>query len=190
MTAIILKSASPRRKSFLQYLGFSFQIVPAHIDETPMNDEKPLDYLQRMTRAKLEKEKARPDILYISSDTIVVYQEEILLKPESKTDALKTLQKLNNSRHFVYTGLGLLINNQEIYDFAESEIYMKDWQQADRIQYVEQYQPYDKAGSYGIQDKQGPVKSIQGSYSNVVGFPLSKFYQYSPIWQPFLVVST
>ena len=183
---LILKSASPRRKDFLQSLGLEFQIVAANVDETSIPGESPLDYLKRVTLAKLERDFCKQNYLYIAADTIVVHAGDMLMKPKDEQDAYKMLHSLSNSRHSVYSGLALFYHGELHYNYDETQVITKSWTKQDIHTYIREYEPYDKAGSYGVQDKGGPVKELYGSYSNVVGFPLRKFYLYSELWRQYL----
>ena len=110
----------------------------------------------------------------------MVIGEEILGKPTSKKIATKMLEELSGKTHQVYTGVCLKCEKNKInHTFAEfTSVTFHDLNQEDILHYVENYPPYDKAGSYGIQDWSAVfVKEIKGCYDNVVGFPLSRFYQ-------------
>ncbi|MCB1141274.1 MAG: septum formation protein Maf [Leptospiraceae bacterium] len=181
-SGLVLKSASPRRKQILQNLGFSFSVRPANVDESQKNTEQPLDYLRRITLLKLEEENAK-NTLYISSDTIVVLDDSILHKPETPEKNLDLLLRLSGKKHSVYSGLALRKEETEVFLYEETEIILKDLQKSEWEKYILEEKPYDKAGGYGIQDRFSPVLTFSGSYSNVVGFPLRRFFECFDLWR-------
>lgn len=177
----VLKSASPRRKQILSDLGFNLLIQPEHIDETQLERETPIQYLERMVHSKLGY-IFQPNNVYLAADTIVVYENQILHKPMDDKDAFRILKILSGKNHFVYSGAAILHNNGTDFFFEETSIQFLDWNDFDIMDYIERAQPFDKAGSYGIQDKNGPVKNWTGSYTNVMGFPLRGFLARHELW--------
>jgi septum formation protein len=186
---LILKSASPRRKQILSHLGLEFQVDPSSIDETRHEGERPLEYLRRVTIAKLNSPSISDTNIYVSSDTIVVRGEKMYPKPENPELALDILRELNGKKHSVFSGLGIFHKGEVIFEFDETEIEFWEWTETEIQNYIRKYRPFDKAGGYGIQDEEGPVKKYTGSYSNVMGFPLRKFFLYKEIWLPFWKLS-
>lgn len=182
----VLKSASPRRIQLLQELGLKFEIQPSNINESLQKNENYMEYLKRITLDKLEVSKAKPQNVYVSADTIVVNGNTVLTKPTNEEDAISTLKILSGKNHFVYSGIAFYKSGEIIFDFDKTEVLMKNWKLKEITNYVEKYRPLDKAGSYGIQDIHSPVQSIKGSFQNVVGFPLKKFYIYNHLWKDFL----
>ncbi|MCE9500572.1 MAG: Maf family protein [Leptospira sp.] len=183
--SLILKSASPRRAQMLKDLGLIFEIHPAKITEHLIPDESYSDYLKRITLAKIEIADEPDDCAYISSDTIVVLANKIYFKPTDKMDAINIIMDLSGKTHEVYSGLGLYINGDVFYEFDRTFVTFKNWNEAQAQNYIDKFRPFDKAGSYGIQDFEGPVADFKGSYSNVLGFPLQKFFKYIPIIETF-----
>lgn len=180
----ILKSASPRRIQILSDLGFQFLVEPANIDEAQINKEPPLVYLERMVHSKLGA-NGNHNHLYLAADTIVVFQNEILHKPIDLEDAIRILQTLSGNKHSVFSGAGLKTNSTFDFFYEETIIEFKDWKEEEIRNYILRCQPFDKAGSYGIQDTDGPVQFREGSYTNVMGFPLRSFLSRSSVWLPF-----
>lgn len=197
---VLLCSASPRRKQILENLGLRCYVLPSSIEEREKENEKPLDYLYRICKDKLEHSlkkwyaftKNHPacqlesgSIMAISGDTIVVKDEKILQKPVHEKEAILMLKSLVGTYHFVYSGLYLIYykdnNPIEKWDYDTTEVWFSSWNQEEISSYVYKFNPLDKAGSYGIQDSLNPVEKFIGSYSNVVGFPLRKFLPYLPI---------
>lgn len=185
---IILKSSSPRRKQILTDLGLIFAISPSKINEIPKKDEFYLEFLQRITYEKLEVEKTSNGILYITSDTIVIFKNEILQKPIDFENAVKILSRLSGQENLVLSSVGLYKDGQFFYDYEETRVQFKEWNLNEIKQYIHSHNVMDKAGAYAIQDKKGPVKNFVGSYSNVVGFPLKKFLQFNDLWKEYLEI--
>ncbi len=183
---IVLRSSSPRRKAFLENLGLRFEISPLSISEEINHSETYLDYLRRITLAKLGNLENNSNDLYIASDTIVVFSQKIFPKPETTEKNLEYLQELNGKTHSVLTGIAMKLGHQSIYEFEETLVTFHTWEEIDRKSYIRKYKPLDKAGGYGIQDEKGPVKEITGSYWNVVGFPARTFYSHHKLWSRFM----
>lgn len=179
---LVLKSKSPRRKFLLEGLGLNFYIQPSDVDEDIIANESPLDYLKRVTIDKLEINSVQSQNVYISSDTIVVFQNQLLFKPISLEDAKRILQILNGNVHSVYSGLAIFKNGEVFYDYDETIVRFHSWTNSQIEEYILSAKPFDKAGSYGIQDKNSPVANYEGSFSNVLGFPIRVFYQFHPLW--------
>tara|TARA_Y100001970_G_C13969838_1_gene717587 strand:+ start:66 stop:650 length:585 start_codon:yes stop_codon:yes gene_type:complete len=178
----ILASTSPRRQQLLKKLQLTFDILPPNVDESSIfSDGNPENFCIKLAKLKASDiSQHYPNELVIGADTIVVIGEEILGKPTSKKIAIKMLEKLSGNIHQVYTGVCLKSENNKIdHTFAEiTSVRFHNLNQQDILHYIEKYQPYDKAGSYGIQDWSTTfIKEIKGCYDNVVGFPLSRFYQ-------------
>ncbi|RKY55751.1 MAG: septum formation inhibitor Maf [Candidatus Neomarinimicrobiota bacterium] len=176
---VILASASPRRKELLEKLGLTFKTVPAHIDESMYPNEKPLDHVRRLAeekgRAIAEK---YPEQIVISADTIVVYHGKILGKPDNKADAFKMLRLLSGNTHEVMTAFSILCSSKKILVSEDelTEVRFRDLSDDEILEYIEGGSPLDKAGAYGIQDVEAYlVDSINGSYHNVIGFPVTHF---------------
>lgn len=180
----ILKSASPRRIQILTDLGFQFQVDPTNIDETQNPEEDPFDYLERMVHSKLG-EPADKNSLYLAADTIVVFQNEILHKPLDLEDSIRILKTLSGNKHSVFSGAALRTNSITDFFYEETVIEFRHWTEEEIRDYILRCKPFDKAGSYGIQDQGGPVAFREGSYTNVMGFPLRSFLSRSSVWLPF-----
>ncbi|TGM47048.1 septum formation protein Maf [Leptospira biflexa] len=177
----VLKSASPRRKHILSDLGFDLKIDPEHIDESQKELESPLEYLERMVHSKLGN-LFEPNNVYLAADTIVVYQNQILHKPIDTKDAFRILKILSGKNHSVFSGAALRHPNGTEYFYEETTIGFQNWNDFEINEYIKRSKPFDKAGSYGIQDKDGPVLQWTGSYTNVMGFPLRSFLSRHELW--------
>ena len=178
---MILASSSPRRKELLQRLNYPFDIILPDVDESILalgsNPEKYCITLAEMKTKNISQKY--PHALVIGADTIVVLGGQILNKPDDRVQAENMLSMLSGQTHQVYTGVCLKRMENNIHH-TFSEITMVTFRTLDKqdiLHYIVSCPPYDKAGSYGIQDWSAVyVKNIQGCYDNVVGFPLSRFY--------------
>ncbi|MGI2067009.1 Maf family protein [Shewanella sp. MF08487] len=186
---LVLASTSPRRKELLAQIGFgrldfSFTQVAPDIDETPRLRETPTDYVQRLAAEKayaglaLCADISQPVVL--GSDTIVVFENQILGKPADAADAKRMLSELSGQIHTVMTAVALVYYKDEpsltaktLVRLVQTQVRFCTLSKADIEAYVASTEPMDKAGSYGIQGLGGCfVAAINGSYSGVVGLPL------------------
>ncbi len=176
---ILLASQSPRRIEMLRSIGLSFEIVPADVDETPETFSDPADFAEQNAREKAQWVWERHDAdLVIAADTIVVKNEEIFGKPVDRGDAFRMLNALSDTTHQVVSGVCLQTANEEIVDHEITEVSFYPLSNEEISAYIDTGEIWDKAGAYAIQGFAGVfVKSIYGSYPNVMGFPLAKFYQ-------------
>jgi len=178
---IVLASASPRRKQILSLAGIDFTVHPSNYHEPGDENVTPEVLVRNHAKLKaLDISGHYPNAWIIGADTIVVKDGYILEKPADRDDAINMLKILSNATHQVFTGYcilnshnGKLITNVEVTDVTFHPL------TSDIIEmYVDDYSPYDKAGSYGIQDFSAVfVKSIHGCFYNVVGFPIAHFTQ-------------
>ena len=178
----ILASSSPRRQDLLQRLQTPFDIILPNVDESKIvSTGNPETYCTALAKLKANDiSQHYPDELVIGADTIVVLGEEIMGKPDDKDAAEYMLKALSGVTHQVYTGVCLKWVKKNIHHiFAEiTTVTFRDLNEKDITHYIENFLPYDKAGAYGIQDWSAIfVKEIKGCYDNVVGFPISRFYQ-------------
>ncbi len=178
----ILASSSPRRRELLLRLQTPFDIILPDVDESIIPpDGSPETYCTALAELKANDiSQHYPNNLVIGSDTIVVLDDQIMGKPEDKAMAQKMLESLSGRTHHVYTGVCLKWAERNIHHlFAEiTMVTFRELSEADINHYIESCPPYDKAGSYGIQDWSAVfVKEIKGCYDNVVGFPISRFYE-------------
>lgn len=179
---IILASGSPRRQQFFRDLDIDFEIRLKEIEEIfPPNliEEDITDYLAVLKSDAFEGELNKNDIL-ITSDTIVWHQNKALGKPKDYDDAFQMLQSLSNATHKVITSVCFkTLHKTEV--LSETTKVTFHLLSDDEIHYyLKEYKPFDKAGSYGIQEWIGyiGVAKIEGSYPNVMGMPMDKVYQY------------
>ena len=176
----ILGSNSPRRKEILKEIGLDFSVYPSNIDEN-FNKEIELEDIPVFLaekKANALKNKLKENDILITADTIVIYNNELLSKPENTYQAQEMLEKLSGKSHKVMTGVCLLSNNNKSIFSSKTIVTFNDLDKFEIEFYINKYKPFDKAGSYGIQEWVGliGVKKIEGSYTNVVGLPASMVY--------------
>lgn len=179
MTQLYLASGSPRRKELLAQTGVIFERIAAPIDETPLANENPRDYVIRMAVEKAESGWRHLQDMglalkpVLASDTSVVLGDEILGKPLDAADATAMLQKLSGSTHEVMTSLALRTENGVETMLNISRVTFATLSAAQIAAYVASGEPMDKAGAYGIQGVGGLfVAHLDGSYTGVMGLPL------------------
>jgi septum formation protein len=191
MNEFILASQSPRRKQLLAWADIEFDVIVSEAEEDfPADmDVQEVPVFIAKKKAIAVQERINQDFpthqgkWIIAADTIVVLENEIIGKPIDRADAIKILQKLSGKTHRVITGV-YLINKAESRFFSETTLVHFHPLTLSQIEYyVDQYQPFDKAGAYGIQDWIGVVgiQGIEGDFYNVMGLPVSKLLSYLPI---------
>ena len=169
---VILASASPRRRELLSLLLEEFDCCSADIDETPVSDELPEDYVLRMAVEKASAVKNERGVV-IGSDTVVVLSGNILQKPVSVEDARGMLSALSGQTHQVMTAVAIMIDAELMTIISTTEVTFSTLEMPLIEAYLATDEPWDKAGAYGIQGIAGSfVRRIDGSYSSVVGLPL------------------
>jgi septum formation protein len=178
---IILASKSPRRQDLLKGLGFDFEIKTKEVKEvypSHLKKEHVALFLSELKSAAFDNE-VKSDEIVITSDTIVCLNNEILGKPKDTDDAKKMLGKLSGKRHEVITAVTLLSSEKKVSFYVTTAVYFKEITPVEIEYYVKEYNPLDKAGSYGIQEWIGYVgiEKIEGSYFNVMGFPVHRLYE-------------
>jgi septum formation protein len=178
---LVLASASPRRRELLDQLGATYICDPAHIDESQHPGEAPAAYVQRMAQDKARVVAARHDIppcVVLAADTSVVVEGSVLGKPRDRDEALAMLRRLSGRQHTVLTALCVCGARGEHGQLVATHVEFAALDDATCDAYLATDEPWDKAGGYGIQGVAGAfVRSIQGSYSNVVGLPLYETWQ-------------
>ncbi len=174
----ILASASPRRKELLAELIDEFEIIPSLADENLEGDYTPMELVKALAELKAREVALRPENAekwVIGSDTVVAFGGEVLGKPKDEADAFRMLKMLSGKAHAVYTGVCIACNQAGGYRTdvraAKTDVYFEELSDEWIWQYIRGGSPMDKAGAYGIQDG-GLVNRIEGSYTNVVGFPV------------------
>ena len=179
--SIILASGSPRRQQFLKDLNLEFKIITKDIEEIYpkyLHGSEITNYLSELKAAAFDGELNSDDLL-ITADTIVRFQGKVLGKPKDIKDAKKMLSELSGQAHEVISSVSLTSSKKQKTFSDTTLVYFKDLSEEEIDYYIENYKPFDKAGSYGIQEWLGfiAVEKLVGSYFNVMGFPVHKFYK-------------
>lgn len=179
---IILASGSPRRQQFLKELGLTFEIRLMDVEEVypqTLEAHEITDFLAELKAAALEETLTENDIL-ITSDTIVWHNNRALGKPAGYDDAFAMLRELAGNTHQVITSV-CFKNNGSTNTFHDvTRVTFNSLTDGEIKYYLDNYRPFDKAGSYGIQEWIGlvAIAKIEGSYANVVGMPVDKVYRH------------
>jgi septum formation protein len=179
---LILASASPRREQLLNQIGLVFSVVPSKVIEDFSLALPPEAFTEHWAREKAKYvAEDNPDTMVVGADTIVVLNGKILGKPKNELDSFSMLQSLSGHTHEVITGMSFLKVDSGI-DFTFNQrtyVSFKTLSDSDIRYYIDNYNPFDKAGSYGIQDWFSiHIRQIKGCYFNVMGLPLSSFYSH------------
>ena len=180
---MILASTSPRRKKLMQEeISSCFDVIVPNIDES-------LSFKKYKCVRSIVKDIAKrkclavanmhPDELVIAADTVVVINKTIIGKPKDEKDAYRVLKMLSNHKHYVYTGYAIHQGNKFVTNVTKSTVYFNNLSDELIYDYIASGSPMDKAGAYGYQDNKdfALVKKIDGSISNVIGFPLEDIKQ-------------
>lgn len=179
---IILASKSPRRKQLLESIGIAFQIKLKEVDEIyPDNltkEEIPV-FLAKL-KSKPFLDELKPNDLLITADTIVWFNNHVLGKPKDKEEATQMLQMLSGQEHQVISGVCLTSPYKQESFFSISFVRFKEFTKQEIDFYISKFEPFDKAGAYGIQEWIGSVgiTHIEGSFYNVMGLPIQKLYEH------------
>ena len=171
---LLLASASPRRVELLkQSKIIPDKIIPADIDETPLKNELPGPHALRLAIAKAEKLKSETHFV-LAADTVVACGRRILPKAETKEDVALCLNLLSGRRHKVFGGIALITpEGKTIFRLVTTNVQFKNLSKEERGDYIESGEGIGKAGGYAIQGlAAGYIKSINGSYSNIVGLSI------------------
>ena len=174
----ILASASPRRKELLAELIDNFDIIPSLADENLEGNFTPESLVKALAELKAKEVALRPENagkMIIGSDTVVAFDGKVLGKPKDEADAFRMLKMLSGKAHAVYTDVCFACQGENGYladvRAAKTDVYFENLTDEWIAEYIRGGSPMDKAGAYGIQDG-GLVQRIEGSYTNVVGFPI------------------
>ncbi len=179
---IILASGSPRRQQFFRDLGLEFEIRLKDVAEIYPGELKAheiTDFLADLKASAFDGELLENEIL-VTSDTIVWHNGKALGKPLDYHDAFSMVKELSGKTHEVITSVCFKTSSKSEVFHEVSRVTFNDLDDDDIKYYLENFEPYDKAGSYGIQDWIGliAVSKIEGSYANVMGMPVDKVYQF------------
>ncbi len=175
---LILASASPRRAELLSAAGIQFSVRPVEVDERLLASEPPRDYVLRVAREKAQACAAPPDAVVLAADTVVVVDGQILGKPLDVADAARMLRLLSGRVHLVLTGVALRRGAREESAVETTAVTFDDLSEDDIAWYTATGEPADKAGAYAVQGLASRfVVRVDGSYTNVVGLPVSRVCQ-------------
>ena len=171
---IILASASPRRKELLDQIKVTYKVYPVDLDETPLPNESPLNFVQRLAAEKSAacRNQLKTEIPVLAADTAVILGCIIMGKPKNQADALAMLTQLSGKTHQVFSAISLR-GREHGQAVSITEVTFRRLTEREILDYWRSGEPVDKAGSYAIQGLGGVfVEAIQGSFSGVVGLPL------------------
>lgn len=179
---LVLASGSPRRQQFLKELDVDFEIRLKDVEEVypeHLQGAEITDYLAKLKASALD-ESLSDDEIIITSDTIVWHENKALGKPLDKEDAFAMIRSLSGKTHEVITSVCIKTSTkQEVFN-ETTRVTFNPLTDEEINYYLDKFKPFDKAGSYGIQEWIGlvAIARIEGSYANVVGLPVDKVYQY------------
>ena len=179
---IILASRSSRRHALLRQLDITFRMTPLDVDESfpaGLEIEKVAEYISNVKAKAFPEEKIKSNTIVITADTIVSVDNLILGKPQDESDAKNMLQMLSGRSHMVVSGVSIR-TLKEIKSFSSlTKVYFNPLTSDEIDYYIDEYQPFDKAGAYGIQEWIGKigVEKIEGSFYNVMGLPMQQLYK-------------
>lgn len=179
---VILASGSPRRRELMAGLGVNYEVrILPDVDEsypdTLQGEEIPLYIAKEKADAYIPM--MQPDELIITADTIVWLDGEVLGKPRDREDALQMLRTMSGRTHEVFTGVCITTTDWQRSFTAQTEVRFATLSEEEIAYYVDNFQPMDKAGAYGVQEWIGfiGVENISGSYYNIMGLPVQKLYR-------------
>ena len=185
---IILGSNSPRRRELLKGLDIDFEVDTGNNFQEHVSDDVPYDQVPRLMSEGKSLGFHRPlkeDEILITADTMVILPAtkdkpgEILGKPSGREDACRMLRDLSGREHHVTTAVTIRDAHKSLSFDVTTEVWFKQLTEEEIAYYVDRYKPYDKAGAYAIQEWIGHIgiTRIEGSYFNVVGFPVQRVYE-------------
>lgn len=186
---IYLASRSPRRRELLKQIGVPFELLllredlrrGVDVDETPLPDESPGVYALRIATTKATvgmrqiAQRGLPVKPVLAADTSVVFDEQLIGKPEDAEHAVRILRTLSGREHQVITAIAMVLRDQLETQISVSSVWFRELAEAEIRRYVASGEPGDKAGAYAIQGRAGAfVTRIAGSYSGIMGLPLAE----------------
>lgn len=189
MNKIILASASPRRRELLEQIGLEFEVIPSCVEEKAAS-RVPCEMVMELSALKAGdvfdrlKDEEKALSVVAGADTIVVFEGQVMGKPDSRKEAEDMLSLLQGKTHQVYTGVTLIRQKEKgqppvaVSFYEKTEVTMYPVSSQEIRAYVDTGEPMDKAGAYGIQGKCAAfIQEICGDYYNVVGLPIGRLYQ-------------
>lgn len=184
---VILGSSSPRRKQLLSSMDIEFEQRVKDVEENILPEWQTKEVAQKLAERKAiaqqnglkENDSDFLNEVLLTSDTIVVIENQVLNKPQNRFEAKEMLTLLSGKKHLVITGV-CICTKSKLHSFSdETEVFFKELSQNEIDYYIQKYKPFDKAGSYGAQEWLGMIgiEKINGSYFNVMGLPVQKLYE-------------
>lgn len=179
---ILLASKSPRRRELMRDMGLDFEIISTNVEEDydpSWSSEEVVQYLSRLKLSPIDMTAYPQNTIFVACDTIVVADDKIMGKPKDEAEAMDMLRTLSGRTHRVLSGLTVATPQKSLTDYRLSEVTFDKLSEEEMTYYVRQYRPLDKAGAYGVQEWIGCVgiKSIKGSFYNVMGLPTRLLWQ-------------
>ncbi|WP_343660590.1 Maf family nucleotide pyrophosphatase [Chryseobacterium sp.] len=177
---LLLASQSPRRKELLSSLGFKFEVVKIDCEEILPENIKIEDAAAYLSDLKAEAFRSlEADEVLLTADTVVAVDHQILGKPKDEADAFKMLQSLSGRTHQVYTGITIKTVNKSFTETDVADVTLDQLTDEEINYYIQNYKPFDKAGSYGIQEWLGmaKIRSLTGSFYTIMGLPTHLVYK-------------
>lgn len=179
---IFLASQSPRRRELLTGMGVEFEVMKTDVEETYDSSWSPEEIVMHLSKLKLspiDMSQYDPKTIFITCDTIVVVNGQIIGKPQDKADAVRMLNMLSGNTHTVYSGLTVATPEKTLTDYRATEVVFETLSDEMIQYYIDTYKPFDKAGSYGVQEWIGRVgiREVKGSFYNVMGLPTRLLWQ-------------
>ena len=179
---LLLGSKSPRRQDLLKALGLHFTLIDIDVEEVYPPHLQGADiarYLCELKADAIESTKLTEDSILVTADTIVWLEGTYIGKPSGKDEAMGMLKQLSGKQHSVFSGICLKSSKQKVVFHSHTLVKFRELAIDEIEYYVNHHKPFDKAGSYGIQDWIGyiGITGIEGCYYNVMGFPVEMFYE-------------
>ncbi len=179
---VILASQSPRRRELLAGMGVEFEVMKTDVEETYDPSWSPEEIVMHLSKLKLspiDMSQYTPDTIFITCDTIVVVNGQIIGKPKDEEDAKRMLRMLSGNTHTVYSGLTVASPQKQLTDYRSTDVIFETLSDEMIQYYIDTYKPFDKAGSYGVQEWIGRVgiREVRGSFYNVMGLPTRLLWQ-------------
>lgn len=179
---VILASQSPRRRELLAGMGIDFDVLTTDVEEAydpSWSPEQIVMHLSKLKLSPIDMAQYDPQTIFIACDTIVVVNGQIIGKPKDRADAERMLKMLSGNSHTVYSGLTVATPRKTLTDYRATEVFFDNLSDEIIQYYIDTYKPFDKAGSYGVQEWIGRVgiREIHGSFYNVMGLPTRLLWQ-------------
>ena len=178
---IVLASKSPRRQELMKGLDISFEVRTMEVDESfpPALQREEIPLFLSKLKAQAFLPEMKENEVVITADTVVWVNDHVLNKPEDRDEAIAMVNELSGNHHVVYTGVTITTKDRAVSFYDETKVYFEALTQEEIEYYIDKYQPYDKAGSYGVQEFIGymGISKLEGSYFNVMGLPVHQVYK-------------